>query len=170
MSISGLIWITNFQMEKSSFYTAWATKKYPTKKILIRLQLIHGILCDVIAFHCLCLRFLIVPWDIFPNFQQYIPKLKNNDFDVSITAVIGWYRNTLSFYQWHILIFLEKSHIFLSCYALHKEILKFEECIVRKLKECLMGRWEIADKDNEKLSHHKGFRGINCSANENFFG
>ena len=50
------------------------------------------------------------------------------------------------------------------------KILKFEEYIVRKLKECLMGRWEIADKDNEKLSDHKGFREINCSANENIFG
>ena len=33
-----------------------------------------------------------------------------------------------------------------------------------------MGRWEKADKNNEKLSYHKGFRGINCITNENFFG
>ena len=29
-----------------------------------------------------------------------------------------------------------------------------------------MGRREIADVDNEKLSHHKGLRAINCKANE----
>ena len=34
------------------------------------------------------------------------------------------------------------------------------------MEECHIGRREIAGIDNEKLSHHKGFRGINCSANE----
>ena len=107
--------------------------------------------------------------------------LSNRDFYEKISLHTVAQKNSLEEWKFH-RIFIALSYrpksaamkkialVEITLYALHKEILKFEECIVRKLKECLMGRWEIADKDNGKLSHHKGFRGINCITNENFFG